>query len=166
MQQQSSNIALELPAVGFLSGVSAEHRGFLACFGKFLRPRSGDILISEGDAQESLYLILSGTLHIVASVDDRPVLLAAFGEGDSIGEINLFDPATASATAIVRSGGVIWSLSRDELNAFLAADPGAAVSVMRGLLRQVAKRIRSMNEKLVTAEQRASLHNFWTTAPQ
>ena len=29
------------------------------------------------------------------------MLLAAFGEGDSIGEINLFDPATASATAVV-----------------------------------------------------------------
>lgn len=156
----------ELPPVGFLSDVSSEHREFLACFGKFLRPHSGDTLIAEGDAQESLYLILSGTLHIVSSVDDRQVLLAAFGEGDSIGEINLFDPATASATAIVRTSGVIWSLSRAELEAFLTADPGAGVAVMRGLLQQVAKRIRSMNEKLVTAEQRASLHNFWTTGPQ
>lgn len=164
--QQSTNPALELPAVGFLSEVSAEHRGFLACFGKFLRPSSGDILIAEGDAQESLYLILSGTLHIVSSANDRAVLLAAFGVGDSIGEINLFDPATASATAVVRDSGVIWSLSRAELEAFLAADPVAGVSVMRGLLRLVAKRIRSMNEKLVTAEQRASMHNFWTTGPQ
>jgi len=37
---------------------------------------------------------------------------------------------------------------------------------MRGLLRQVSKRIRSMNEKLATAEQRASFHNFWTTGAQ
>lgn len=160
---QSSSPVSELPGVGFLSDVSSEHRAFLACFGKFLRPQSGDVLIAEGDAQESLYLILSGTLHIVASADDRPVLLAAFGEGDSIGEINLFDPATASATAIVRSSGVIWSLSRDELEAFLEADPAAGVMVMRGLLRQVAKRIRSMNEKLATAEQRASIQNFWTS---
>lgn len=163
--QQPSSPASELPDVGFLSEVSLEHRGFLACFGKFLRPHSGEVLIAEGDPQESLYLILSGTLHIVASVDDRQVLLASFGEGDSIGEINLFDPATASATAIMRSSGVIWSLSRDELEAFLAADPAAGVPVMRGLLRQVAKRIRSMNEKLVTAEQRASYHNFWTASP-
>lgn len=164
--QQASSPASELPSVGFLSEVSPEHREFLACFGKFLRPQSGDVLIAEGDSQDSLYLILSGTLHIVASVNDRQVLLASFGEGESIGEINLFDPATASATAVVRSSGVIWSLSRDELEAFMAADPAAGVSVMRGLLRQVAKRIRSMNEKLVTAEQRASLHNFWTASPQ
>jgi CRP-like cAMP-binding protein len=91
------------------------------------------------------------------------MLLAAFGEGDSIGEINLFDPATASATAVMLSSGLIWSLSREELEAFLVADPAAGVAVMRGLLQPVAKRIRSMNEKLVTAEQRASFHNFWTS---
>ncbi len=161
--QPAPSPATELPAVGFLADVSSEHRAFLACFGKFLRPENGEILIAEGDAQESLYVILSGTLHIVASADDRPVLLAAFGEGDSIGEINLFDPATASATAIVRKAGLIWSLSREELEGFLAADPAAGVSVMRGLLRQVARRIRSMNEKLATAEQRASIQNFWTS---
>lgn len=155
--------ASELPAIGFLAEVSSEHRSFLACFGKFLRPQSGDTLIAEGDAQESLYVILSGTLHIVSTPGDRPILLAAFGEGASIGEINLFDPATASATAVVRSSGLIWSLSRQEFDAFLTADPEAGVAVMKGLLKQVAKRIRSMNEKLSTAEQRASLHNFWTS---
>ena len=163
---QSLSPASELPNVGFLSDVSPEHREFLACFGKFLRPENGDVLISEGDSQESLYLILSGSLHIVASASERPVLLAAFGEGDSIGEINLFDPATASATAVVRSAGLIWSLSREDLEAFLAADPEAGISVMKGLLRMVAKRIRSMNEKLASVEQRASLHNFWTARAQ
>ena len=161
--QPAPSPASELPAAGFLSDVSSEHRAFLACFGKFLRPAAGEVLIEEGDEQESLYVILSGTLHIVAAHTTRPILLAAFGEGDSIGEINLFDPATASATAVVRTGGLIWTLTREELESFLAADPVAGISVMKGLLRQVARRIRSMNEKLATAEQRASIHNFWTS---
>jgi CRP/FNR family cyclic AMP-dependent transcriptional regulator len=161
--QPAPSPASELPAVGFLSDVSSEHRAFLACFGKFLRPAAGEVLIQEGDAQESLYVILSGTLHIVASHTTRPILLAAFGEGDSIGEINLFDPATASATAVVRTNCLIWTLTREELDSFLAADPVAGISVMKGLLRQVARRIRSMNEKLATAEQRASIQNFWTS---
>ena len=161
--QPAPSPASELPAAGFLSEVSSEHRAFLACFGKFLRPEGGSVLIEEGDAQESLYVILSGTLHIVASHAERPILLAAFGAGDSIGEINLFDPATASATAVVRSNSLIWTISREELESFLEADPAAGVSVMKGLLRQVARRIRSMNEKLATAEQRASIQNFWTS---
>ncbi len=158
--------ASELPASGFLADVSSEHRSFLACFGKFLRPSSGDVLIQEGDRQEALYVILSGTLHVVSSANERNVLLASFGEGESIGEINLFDPATASATAIVRTPGLIWMLSREELDTFLASDPAAGVAVLRGLLRQVARRVRSMNKKLISAEQKASLHNFWESDPE
>jgi len=37
-------------------------------------------------------------------------LLASLKEGDSIGEINLFDPATASATAVARSPSLICAL--------------------------------------------------------
>ncbi|MCX6876479.1 MAG: cyclic nucleotide-binding domain-containing protein [Verrucomicrobia bacterium] len=156
--------ASELPAIGFLAEVAAEHRAFLACFGKFLRPRTGEVLIAAGACQESLYVILAGTLHIVAAAAERQVLLASLGQGDSFGEINLFDPATASATAICRSNGLVWVLTRDEMDAFLEADPAAGVSVLRGLLRQESKRIRRMNEKLASAEERAT--NFWSAGPK
>jgi CRP-like cAMP-binding protein len=158
--------ANELPGIGFLADVSSEHRGFLACFGRFLRPQSGDVLIKEGEAQDSLYLILSGTLHVMAEVDGRQILLASFGEGESLGEVNLFDPATASATAVMRSPGVVWVLSRQELGAFLDSDPEAGVEVSKGLLKMLAHRIRGMNEKLASSEHRASMHNFWTSNPQ
>lgn len=153
----------ELPAIGFLHDVSEEHRSFLSCYGKFHRPHEGDIIIKAGEAQDSLYLIITGKLHIVAASEDRPLLLASLGAGDSIGEINLFDPGTASATASVRSESLIWSLSRDELNSLLETDPAAGVSVMRGLLAQLSKRIRVMNDKLATAEKKSSLHEFWST---
>lgn len=156
----------QLPAVGFLADVSSEHRAFLACFGRFLRPTSGDVLIKEGDPQESLYMILSGILHIIADGAERQVLLATLGEGDSFGEINLFDPGTASASAVFRSNGLVWVLSRSELKAFLEADAAAGVPVLQGLLHQASSRIRHMNDKLANAEQRASFHHFWTTRPQ
>jgi CRP-like cAMP-binding protein len=152
--------------VGFLANVSSEHRSFLACFGKFIRPQPGDVLIKEGDPQESLYMILSGTLHIISESGARQMLLASLGEGDSFGEVNLFDPGTASASAVARSIGLIWTLSRQELDAFLLADAVAGVAVLQGLLNQNASRIRHMNEKLADAEQRASFHHFWTTQSQ
>lgn len=156
----------QLPAIGFLSEVSTEHRAFLACFGRFLRPQAGDVLIKEGDDQESLYMILTGTLHIVSSGADRQMLLASLGEGDCFGEVNLFDPGTASASAVFRSSGLVWVLSREELKAFLEADTAAGVAVLQGLLHQASSRIRHMNEKLADAEQRASFHHFWTTRAQ
>lgn len=162
MKQPPAPIS-ELPAIGFLAEVSFEHRSFLACFGKFHRPQNGDVIIKEGDRQDSLYVIISGTMHIIYSVAGRQVLVATLGEGDSMGEINVFDPATASATAISRGDGFIWSLSRAEMDAFVEADPVAGVIVLRSLLRQVSKRMRSMNDKLASAEVRASFHNSWTS---
>ena len=162
----SSSPLPELPAIGFLSEASKEHRQFFTSFGKFLRPDSGSIIIQEGQAQESLCLILSGTLHVVADSAERPILLAKLSEGDSLGEINLMDPAAASATVIARESCLIWSITRDELNGLLAADPAAGLAVMNGLLRQLSSRIRQMNQKLVGSEQKTSFHDYWSTLNQ
>lgn len=152
-----SSCTTELPSLGFLSQVSSEHRSFLACFGKFHRPDAGVVLITEGEQQDSLYMILQGHLHIVSEVEGRQVLIASLGEGDAIGEVNLFDPGNASASVIVRSPSVIWSLTRDELDAFVEADPAVGMAVFRGLLAQVSRRIRSMNEKLAQADKNGSV---------
>lgn len=160
-----TDLTHELPAIGFLAEVPAEHRTFLAGYGRFLRPQPGDVLIAAGAEQDSLFVILSGAFHIVSDAGGRQLLLAALESGDSIGEINLFDPASASATAVCRAPGLVWSMSREELRSFLEADPAAAVAVLEGLLAMMAKRIRSMNDKLATAEQRTALHNFWSEHP-
>ncbi len=157
-----SNLQQELPDLGFLADVSSEHRSFLASYGRFLRPQPGEVLIAAGEPQESLYVILSGSVHITSEVSGRPMLLASLSGGDSIGEINLFDPATASATAVCRTAGLVWALSHRELDSFVTADPEAGVAVLRGLLALMARRIRGMNDKLATAEQRATMHNFWS----
>ena len=156
-----SSCSNELPGLGFLKDVSSEHRSFLACFGKFHRPEVGTVLITEGQKQDSLYVVLHGNLHIVTEADGRPSLIAKLGEGDAIGEVNLFDPGNASASVVVRSPSVIWSLTRQELDTFAESDPVACLSVFRGLLAQVSRRIRSMNEKLVNADQKSSLHHYW-----
>lgn len=164
---ESSTPANQLPSLGFLAGIPEEHRSFLACFGKYHRPGEGETLIVEGAAQDSLFVVLAGKLHIVtAASTDRPLLLAALGPGDSMGEINLFDPGTASASAIARGNALVWSLSRSELDSFLDADPAIGVSVLRALLGQLSQRIRLMNEKLATAEKKSSLHDFWSVAKQ
>jgi hypothetical protein len=75
-------------------------------------------------------------------------------------------PATASAAALVRSNSLIWTIAREELKSFFDAVPLAGISVTKGLLNQVAKRIRNMNDKLETAEQRPTIQNFWISRPQ
>ena len=148
MQSPSSPLP-EIPAVGFLSEVSAEHRAFLTGFGKFHRRTKGEVFIHEGSSQASLSLVLAGTLHVLTALESHPLRLAELGPGDVIGEINLFDPSTASATVIACGDCLVWSMSRSELVGLIEADAEAGQNVMWGLLRQLSQRIRRMNEKLV-----------------
>ena len=160
----SSSPLPELPAIGFLAGVEPSHREFLASFGSFVRPKNGETVIAEGTEQDCLHHILAGMLHVVVAAGERTHLVATLGAGDSLGEVNVVDPAHASASVIARSDCLIWRISGDELRAFLAADAEGGVQLMQGLLGIAAKRIRAMNEKLVDSEERASFHDFWKTS--
>lgn len=160
---ESTSPQNHFPTIGILADIPEEHLSFLSCYGMYLRPQEGETIITEGADQESLYVILAGKLHIVGNNSgDRPILLAALEPGDSMGEINLFDPGKASASAIARGSALIWALSRNDLESLLEADPIIGLSVLRALLRQMSKRIRVMNDKLTTAEKKSSLHDFWT----
>jgi CRP-like cAMP-binding protein len=90
-----------------LAQVSPDYLAYLTAFGKFLRPHDGEVIIAEGSAQDSLDLILSGTVYVISYANERPLLLASLSEGDFLGEINLFDPAAASgAIEVDRQIGV------------------------------------------------------------
>ena len=154
----------EIPAIGYLSEVSQEHRQFLTSFGRFVRPTDGERVITEGEAQDTLYLVIQGTLHVTSSAGERSHLLATLGKGNSLGEINLFDPAVASANGISRGDSLIWCLSRSELDGLFDADPVAGNSIMKGLLRQLSSRIRQMNEKLLNSDEKSEFHNFWKSS--
>ncbi len=156
----------EIPAIGYLSEVSLEHRQFLTSFGKFARPTDGEQIITQGEPQETLYLIIEGTLHVTSATDQRALLLASMGKGESLGEINLFDPAVASANVISRGDSLIWCLSRSELEGLFDADPEAGNSVMKGLLRQLSSRIRKMNEKLASSDEKSEFHDIWKSSSQ
>lgn len=157
----SSSPLPELPALGFLSEVDSSHRGFLASYGEFIRPANGGTVIEEGATQNCLHLVLSGMLHVVTAAAGRQLLVATLGAGDSFGEVNVFDPTSASATVIARSDCLIWRITGDELTSFFNANPEGGIELMRGLLRLTGKRIRAMNAKLADSEERAAFHEFW-----
>jgi CRP/FNR family transcriptional regulator, cyclic AMP receptor protein len=162
MTPDSTPSPATLPALGFLAGIPEEHRSFMACYGRYLRPQNGDVLIAEGQSQESFYVLLEGKAHVVTgAASGQPNLLASLNPGASIGEINLFDPAVASASVICRSSCLMWSLSREELDSFLAADAVIGMSFLRALLGQMSKRIRIMIEKVSTTEKKSAIHDFW-----
>jgi CRP-like cAMP-binding protein len=138
----------ELPALGIVEHLSSEDRAMLCSYGafKFLSPHG--VLIEQGSEQESLYLVLSGELHAVRRDDGREILLGTIRQGESIGEVNIFDPGKASATVRAVTPTQIWQVERPALIDFFQAYPEASVTLTVQIASVLSRRLRGLSAKL------------------
>lgn len=151
----------EIPALGIVASLEDEDRRLLSNYGDFLPVQPGQTIIEEGKPQDSLYFVISGLLHVTTKVNESPHLVARIEPGESLGEINVFDPGLASASVVARAFSQVWRANRDDIDSFVAAYPQAGNRLLAGLLACMSQRIRRMNEKLVTAELESALRSFW-----
>ncbi len=151
----------ELPIVGIVAEMEDDDRRLLGDYGEFLPAQPGQILINSGDDQPYLYLVISGLLHVTILVEGRMKLVARIETGETLGEINAFDPAKASATVTAQEFTQIWRASKSDIDEFVTAYPEAGGSLLSGIITVMCKRIRHMNEKLADSESMEILGKFW-----
>tara|TARA_R110002096_G_scaffold24760_11_gene77972 strand:+ start:1821 stop:2282 length:462 start_codon:yes stop_codon:yes gene_type:complete len=137
----------DLPALGFARTLAEEDRKLLATFGEFTVAEQGQTIIQEGKPQDTLFLVISGNLHVQTNQTGRTILLNSLRAGDTIGEVNIFDPGEASATVTPNEFSVLWSISRDKLQSFMDSHPAAAAQLLLNVATLLSKRLRKTNEK-------------------
>ena len=140
------------PAVGLLAGLSEEKRKLLCAYGDFINLEDGQQLIEEGDNQDFFYLVISGALQVHAYRNGHYTPIADMGPGDSIGEINLFNPGKASASVIAHSRVQIWKVTRYCLETIIQSDPELGMHLLIALVSKLSRRIRSLNGKFLAVE--------------
>lgn len=104
--------------------------------------RDGDTLLQQGEPDDSLYLLISGTLS--ATFTDRRGTsrsLADLGPGRVVGEANLLSVAPAAMTVRARGDGLAARLSRDSFERFCERCPPGSVEVLE-VLRPLLRRHR------------------------
>lgn len=106
----------------------------------------GSILVGQGEVSNNLlYIVLSGKLKVFMSNDEgREVLLDYLQEGDTFGELSLFDDEPRSATVMTVEDCKIGLLPRAYLFTCLQNNPNIAIE----LLRTVIKRMRNTTEQV------------------
>jgi CRP-like cAMP-binding protein len=98
-------------------------------------------------------MVISGTFHVQTVVTGRPVLLGTLKTGDTVGEINMFDPGNASASVVSKSFSEIWRIDRARLEQYLEAHPRTAARLLVNVATQLSKRLRKTNEKVAMARE-------------
>jgi CRP-like cAMP-binding protein len=109
------------------------------------RLERGDVLFTEGDQGDRLYVIREGKIKLGRrSADGRENLVAILGPGEMFGELSLFDPGPRTMTATAVAETQLLGIGNDDLNGLLEGRP----SVAKVLLAALAKRLRRTNENL------------------
>jgi len=99
----------------------------------------------------SLYIVLSGLLHVRRHAQGRKVLLGRMGSGSFFGDVSIFDPGPTSAAVVAVEPGRLLEITGDHLRRFTEQRPSAAAALLSGLLELMAKRLRRTDDRLVDA---------------
>ena len=134
-----------LARAGIFQGVSPDA---VAALVRQLEPvtfRRTEVVFSEGEPGDTLYIIISGKVKIGRkSLDGRESLITLMGPSDMFGELAIFDPGprTSTVTALTEVKAVV--MSRSVLRSWIADRP----EIAKQLLRVLARRLRRTNDNL------------------
>jgi CRP/FNR family cyclic AMP-dependent transcriptional regulator len=105
------------------------------------------ILISEGQRVDALFLVLDGKLSVtVGGTANRE--LARLQCGEVVGEMSFVDSRPPSATVQALEKSVVLKISRSRLDAKLAEDPPFAARFYRALAVFLSDRLRGTVARL------------------
>lgn len=152
----------EIPATGIMAGLEPDDRRLLGGYGEFLPVHPGQLLIREGGAQDSLYFVISGALQVHIEARGKRKLIAEIGAGDTLGEVNVFDPAVASADVTALDFSQVWKANRKDLEQFTESYPAAAARLMSGMLASMSGRLRRMNHEMASREDESAFRSLWS----
>jgi len=112
---------------------------------------AGDRLHSEGERNDSLYIILDGILHV--AVESAPgVKVERHAAGDIVGEAAFFTDGHAAETLIAEEASRVLEISRAVLGEKLDHDPRYAADFYRALLQSTAQKLQHARRRLYAAE--------------
>ncbi|MDH5748919.1 MAG: cyclic nucleotide-binding domain-containing protein [Rhodospirillales bacterium] len=109
-----------------------------------LKFQDGDILFREGQASDTVYSLVTGTVELSKACRGGAVRLAIIAPGEFFGEMGVIDSGPRTATAQAKGEVSVEVISRDEFLSALKTRPNLAMAVMA----KMARRLRTADEQL------------------
>ncbi len=100
----------------------------------------GEAAITEGQPHDAILLVEWGALDVIVDGDR----VAQMGPGDVAGEVGLLAPGQATATVRATAPTLVHVLSHTALDGLWSSHPAVASSVIQGVTRVIAGRIREI----------------------
>jgi CRP-like cAMP-binding protein len=129
----------------FLRGVTGKHLEELAGIARMEEYEEGDVLFSEGEAVENVYLLVRGEVALEISASGiRPQHVLTVGIGESLGWSALLGRRRRTATAKVTEPTIVLSLRGEDMLALCQSNPRLGFEIMRQTAAALADRLNAM----------------------
>ncbi|MBI3582163.1 MAG: cyclic nucleotide-binding domain-containing protein [Nitrospinae bacterium] len=110
------------------------------------RYSNGQVIISEGVVSAKAYVILSGKVRISKRSGDRAITIAILKEGDTFGEMGLFQEAVRSATASAVGETAVGVINKDDFNKMVEDCP----ETLRYIINLLINKLRLTTNSLAS----------------
>ena len=109
----------------------------------------GQILITQGAADRTLYFVESGMLTVHYEESGGKIRLAAVGAGSVVGEGGFFSHMARSATVQAASACKLWALTPMRFSELANRQPTVALALAMALGAIMAKRVVSNRQRVI-----------------
>ncbi len=143
-----SAILRQLRQVELLADLTGKEMEVIASHSELRRFEEGEIIFDQTTGNGKLYVMEEGEVLISKLLDgDRQMSLATFVEGETFGELSLFDETPGRTIARAESDVrlLVFPAGRRHAQAAIADHPVIAAKILHSLLVTVAGRIRRTN---------------------
>lgn len=107
------------------------------------------ILFGQGDAGETVYLLVTGGLDVIAQGRDAAHHLGSLEPGAILGHLGLLADEPRSATVTARTASELWEVDRDALQSALDAGEVWAGYFLLAAARQLAVLLGVVSKQVV-----------------
>jgi CRP-like cAMP-binding protein len=146
-----------LRRIKILADLNDAQLSHLSDFMELQRIPQWTVVVRQGEAGDSMFLILEGELRARVMVSDRETILATFGPGDFFGDMALFDHGPRSADVIANVDSSVLKISALSFARLAKEAPALATPFLQATSRTLASRIRADNKRLGQMTQQFSV---------
>lgn len=134
-----------LKQVPIFSDLDEESLNIVANSGFLQSYKKDSLILSEEDAGNALFVIVSGKVKVVRSDSgEKEVILAILNESDFFGEMALLDGLNRSANVIAMEDAKLFIIQRSEFLGLLRKYPDVSIA----LLQELSTRLRASSMKI------------------
>jgi len=136
----------------FLRDRSEEDWERVLAHAEAVRFSAGDVLVSAGELDRTLYVLASGRLEVLLPGEGDDIRIGTIEPRSVAGEIAFVDGRPRSATLRALTDGEVFELQFDAFETLAARYPELGRAILLDLARILAGRLRLMNEALGRAQ--------------